>query len=51
MLADRYDLDYIDGGDARTLTRVIGRKGSSAPAAASATSSSGSRLRRRRRAS
>ena len=26
LLAGRYDLEYIDGGDARTLTRVIGRK-------------------------
>ena len=34
MLAGRYDLDYIDGGDARSLTRVIGLKGASAPAAA-----------------
>ena len=32
MLAGRYDLDYIDGGDARSLTRVIGLKGASAPA-------------------
>jgi hypothetical protein len=32
MLAGRYDLDYIDGGDARALTRVIGLKGASAPA-------------------
>jgi hypothetical protein len=30
MLAGRYDLDYIDGGDARSLTRVIGLKGASA---------------------
>ena len=29
MLAGRYDLDYIDGGDARSLTRVIGLKGAS----------------------
>ena len=28
QLAGLYDLEYIDGGDARTLTRVIGRKGS-----------------------
>ena len=28
LLANRYDLEYIDGGDARTLTRVIGRKAS-----------------------
>jgi hypothetical protein len=28
MLAGLYDLEYIDGGDARTLTRVIGRKAS-----------------------
>jgi 4-amino-4-deoxy-L-arabinose transferase-like glycosyltransferase len=28
LLAGRYDLEYIDGRDARTLTRVIGRKGS-----------------------
>ena len=28
LLADRYDLEYIDGGDARMLTRVIGRKAS-----------------------
>ncbi len=28
LLASRYDLEYIDGGDARTLTRVIGRKAS-----------------------
>ena len=27
QLADRYDLEYIDGRDARTLTRVIGLKG------------------------
>jgi hypothetical protein len=27
LLADRYDLEYIDGRDARTLTRVIGLKG------------------------
>jgi hypothetical protein len=33
MLAGRYDLDYIDGGDARTLTRVIGLKGALAPSA------------------
>jgi hypothetical protein len=33
MLAGRYDLDYIDGGDARTLTRVIGLKGAPAPSA------------------
>jgi hypothetical protein len=26
LLAARYDLDYIDGGDASFLTRVIGRK-------------------------
>jgi hypothetical protein len=26
MLAGLYDLEYIDGGDARTLTRVLGRK-------------------------
>ena len=26
LLAARYDLEYIDGGDARMLTRVIGRK-------------------------
>jgi hypothetical protein len=32
MLAGRYDLDYIDGGDARSLTRVVGLKGASAPA-------------------
>ena len=32
MLAGRYDLDYIDGGDARSLTRVIGLKGATAPA-------------------
>jgi hypothetical protein len=32
MLAGRYDLDYIDGGDARSLTRVIGLKGASTPA-------------------
>ncbi len=36
MLAGRYDLDYIDGGDARSLTRVIGLKGASAPAVSSA---------------
>jgi hypothetical protein len=36
MLAGRYDLDYIDGGDARSLTRVIGIKGASAPAVSSA---------------
>jgi hypothetical protein len=35
MLAGRYDLDYIDGGDARSLTRVIGLKGASAPAVSS----------------
>jgi hypothetical protein len=28
LLADRYDLEYVDGRDARGLTRVIGRKGS-----------------------
>jgi Protein of unknown function (DUF2723) len=28
LLTDRYDLEYIDGRDARGLTRVIGRKGS-----------------------
>jgi hypothetical protein len=28
LLADRYDLEFIDGRDARTLTRVIGLKGS-----------------------
>jgi len=28
QLAGLYDLEYIDGRDARTLTRVIGRKGS-----------------------
>jgi hypothetical protein len=28
LLANRYDLEYIDGGDARMLTRVIGRKAS-----------------------
>jgi Protein of unknown function (DUF2723) len=28
LLAARYDLEYIDGRDARALTRVIGRKGS-----------------------
>jgi Protein O-mannosyl-transferase TMEM260-like len=28
LLADLYDLDSVNGGDARTLTRVIGRKGS-----------------------
>jgi transmembrane protein TMEM260 (protein O-mannosyltransferase) len=28
LLAGRYDLEYIDGRDARTLTRVIGLKGS-----------------------
>jgi hypothetical protein len=33
MLAGRYDLDYIDGGDARSLTRVIGLKGAPAPSA------------------
>ena len=33
MLAGRYDLDYIDGGDARSLTRVIGLKGALAPSA------------------
>jgi hypothetical protein len=27
LLADRYDLEYIDGPDARALTRVIGLKG------------------------
>ena len=27
LLAGLYDLEYIDGGDARALTRVIGRKG------------------------
>ena len=32
MLAGRYDLEYIDGGDARSLTRVIGLKAASAPA-------------------
>jgi hypothetical protein len=32
LLAARYDLDYVDGGDARSLTRVIGRKGAAAPA-------------------
>ena len=26
LLADRYNLDYIDGSDASSLTRVIGRK-------------------------
>ena len=31
MLAGRYDLDYIDGGDARSLTRVTGPKRASAP--------------------
>lgn len=31
MLAGRYDLDYIDGGDARSLTRIIGLKGSAPP--------------------
>jgi hypothetical protein len=32
LLAARYDLDYVDGGDTRSLTRVIGRKGAAAPA-------------------
>jgi hypothetical protein len=36
MLAGRYDLDYIDGGNAQSLTRVIGLKGASAPAVSSA---------------
>jgi Protein O-mannosyl-transferase TMEM260-like len=27
LLAGLYDLEYIDGGDARGLTRIIGRKG------------------------
>ena len=33
LLADRYELEYIDGRDARALTRVIGRKGLVATAA------------------
>jgi hypothetical protein len=24
MLAERYELEYLDGGDARSLTRVVG---------------------------
>jgi hypothetical protein len=27
MLAQRYDLELIDGPDARSLTRVVGRRG------------------------
>jgi hypothetical protein len=29
LLADRYELDYIDGSDASALTRIIGLKGAS----------------------
>ena len=51
QLAGLYDLEYIDGGDARTLTRVIGRKGAeTSGGSAGGSSSSGSRPRRRRRA-
>ena len=49
LLADRYELEYIDGRDARALTRVIGLKDVDRPR--DRPSSSGPRPRHRRRAS
>ena len=50
LLANRYDLEYIDGGDARYADPGDRPQGRVADPA-SRPSSSGSRLRRRRRAS